>query len=873
MSKEEGNSSNHTQLINQITKQPKYSEEGILNKELFRNIEILDNENNQLKVILTELREDLKEKDNSIEESHKIINKLKDEYSKMIKNYQNLEKVNDELLKENNISKNIVENSKKTNDLINKLKEKNEDLVDENNRLKKENSLMKNKLTTNNNITNQKDQDLKEKELIINDLKNRGENLSSLIKEREKLISEQSTKIKELNEIIDRKEEQLKVMVNFSKEINKENKTNVHELTKQAVKTIKVFYNTLNNTVYNNIDSGNRIELKEEESPSEKFEDIIKQGRVSFSLEDGLSGLMYIPQGIKTISKEFLIDMNLKTELIKSELFSGLNREMHFINFLEQIFNKLNMNDMETIKNVCHKVISLKINYENLLKQNNYLKKENQILKQNIKNNDLYIQKLKENINNNLTKLKERYITLTMNIDSKVKTVKNNNIILKEKGRKDTQKLKTEIGILKNEITKLKKENLNLKNKIEEQIGEIDNKNQNINEINTINNNNENIIQKKDVILEIENINNFSYFGEKNLGFNKIENENDNNMVNNLDNLNLNYGNNINKNLNNAFNTNNFISENISKDFQNNIIMNDDLKNNNIEINNQENLNIIQNKNNNNIIQNNNIDDNYIQLQEMIKENEKYKEINSQKIEELQNLLSQEKQINTELINELNSLKLYSEDLNKNISILKQNKSKISKKNIFTPNLFLKLFFKINYKIFSSSEYKKYLQIYNLKDIYNICEVFKKTCETLKRKIYETHFEINTTNTNTDMDEYLVSTNNNNNSRRALVNSSYKAVNEKILKLKKFEFDMTILNEFVKNYMVSQESVIQIIFNSNNNVIQFEIIEKLYKLLEDGLNFKIDEMNDSVIFYRKLLIKFFKNQKNCLGLSLEYISE
>ena len=872
MSKEEGNSSNHTQLINQITKQPKYSEEGILNKELFRNIEILDNENNQLKIILTELREDLKEKDNSIEESHKIINKLKDEYSKMIKNYQNLEKVNDELLKENNISKNIVENSKKTNDLINKLKEKNEDLIDENNRLKKENSLMKNKLTTNNNITNQKDQDLKEKELIINDLKNRGENLSSLIKEREKLISEQSTKIKELNEIIDRKEEQLKVMVNFSKEINKENKTNVHELTKQAVKTIKVFYNTLNNTVYNNIDSGNRIELKEEESPSEKFEDIIKQGRVSFSLEDGLSGLMYIPQGIKTISKEFLIDMNLKTELIKSELFSGLNREMHFINFLEQIFNKLNMNDMETIKNVCHKVISLKINYENLLKQNNYLKKENQILKQNIKNNDLYIQKLKENINNNLTKLKERYITLTMNIDSKVKTVKNNNIILKEKGRKDTQKLKTEIGILKNEITKLKKENLNLKNKIEEQIGEIDNKNQNINEINTINNNNENIIQKKDVILEIENINNFSYFGEKNLGFNKIENENDNNMVNNLDNLNLNYGNNINKNLNNAFNTNNFISENISKDFQNNIIMNDDLKNNNIEINNQENLNIIQNKNNNNIIQNNNIDDNYIQLQEMIKENEKYKEINSQKIEELQNLLSQEKQKNTELINELNSLKLYSEDLNKNISILKQNQSKISKKNIFTPNLFLKLFFKINYKIFSSSEYKKYLQIYNLKDIYNICEVFKKTCETLKRKIYETHFEINTTITNTDMDEYLVSTNNNN-SRRALVNSSYKAVNEKILKLKKFEFDMTILNEFVKNYMVSQESVIQIIFNSNNNVIQFEIIEKLYKLLEDGLNFKIDEMNDSVIFYRKLLIKFFKNQKNCLGLSLEYISE
>jgi len=110
MSKEEEKQDNNIQLINQITKQQKYSEEGLLNKELFRNIEILDNENNQLKLLLAELREDLKEKDNSIEESHKIINKLKDEYSKIIKDYQNLEKLNNELSKENDINKNIVEN-------------------------------------------------------------------------------------------------------------------------------------------------------------------------------------------------------------------------------------------------------------------------------------------------------------------------------------------------------------------------------------------------------------------------------------------------------------------------------------------------------------------------------------------------------------------------------------------------------------------------------------------------------------------------------------------------------------------------------------------------------------------------------------------
>ena len=876
MSNEEGNSSNNSPVINQIIKQPKFSDESLLNKELFKNIEILDNENNQLKIVLTELREDLKEKDNSIEESHKIINKLKDEYSKIIKDYQNLEKINSELIKENEDNKNIVENSKKTNELLNKLKEKNEELIDETNRLKKDNALMKSKIVSNNNIATKKDQDIKEKDLLISDLKEKGETWATLIKEREQLISEQSSKIKELSEIIARKDEQLKLMVNFSKEINKENKTNVQELTKQAVKTIKVFYNTLNNTGHNNYDTGNRIERIEEQSPSEKFEDVIKQGRVSFYLEDGLNGVMYIPPGIKAVSKEFLIDMNLKTELIKSELFAGLIREMKFANFLEQIFDKLNINDMKTIKNICHKVITLKINYDNLLKQNTFLKKENQILKQNIKQNDLYTQKLKENINNNLNKLKERYLTLTMNIDSKVKAVKNNNIILKEKGKKDVQKLKTEIGILKNEIVKLKRENINLKKELEEQLEENNNKNdnnKNDNELNNINNL-ENKEKKENVIFEIENINNFSYFGEKN----KVENNNDiinDNINDNLkkeDNLNFNYGNNVNRNLNNDFNSNNFISNNITKDFQNNINNNENLKYNNINNNNQENLNIIHNENdnNNNIIINNNIDENYIQLQEMIKENEKYKEINSQKIEELQNLLSQEKEKNEELIKELNSLKLYADDLNKNISLMKQNQSKINKKNVFTPKLFLKLFFKINHKIFSSSEYKKYLQIYNLKDIYSIFDAFKKTCESLKRKIYETHFEMNTSNTNTDMEEYLLSSNNI--SKKALVNSSYRAVNERILKLKKFEFDMVILNEFVKNYMVSQECLIQIIFNDNNNVIQFEIIEKLYKLLEDGLNFKIEDMNDSVIFHRKLLIKFFKNQKNCLGLSLEYIS-
>ena len=964
MSRDEGASINQSKLSNQIIKQTKLSDEGLLNKELFKNIEILDNENNQLKAALTELQEDLKEKDNSIEESHKIITKLKDEYSKIIKEYQNLERINNELNKENEINKKTADAARKSNEIITKLKEKNEELTDETNRLRKDNALMKSKLITNNNITSKKEQDIKDKELIINDLKERGDNWVNMIKEREQLINEQSSKIKELSEIINRKDEQLKLMVNFSKEINKENKSNVQELTKQAVKTIKVFYNTLNNSPHTNFDSGTKIEFKNEPINLDKFEEIIKKRKVSFSLEDGLNGMMYIPPGVKSISKEFLMDMNFKTELIKGELFSGLIREMHFVNFLEQIFDKLNINDAESIKNICKKVIELKTYFDNLLKENDYIKKINHILRQNLMQNNLYIQKLKENVDVNLKKLKEKYITLTMNIESKVKNVKNNNMILKEKSKKDNIKLKADITNLKNEIIKLKKDNLHLKNIIENQKenekliksfeNEMGNKNQkdwnndnqieNVNDFyyfgiknnynnngfndNNINNNNNNLdnnynnnfndnnINKNNLdnnlnnnndnqnILENNNNNynpdNFeNNLNKNNINQNNLNNNYNNNIIpNNLDNnlnninpniVNNNYEYNPNNNNNNNYPNNNFgnnniipynnsninnINTNIPTIPKNNITYETNNKDNNIN-NNIKNLDNINHNNGNNtereMINNDLLNSYNLKLQEILQEKAKEKEINNSKIQELENLLNDEQSKNSKLVKEINSLKSYSEELKQNINLLKQNQiinqNKINKKNIFTPQLFIKLFFKINHKIFSSSEYKKYTKIYNLKDIYSVYDTFKKTCDILKRQVYETHFEIDTTNTNTDMDENFF-----NNSRRAYINSSYRIVNERILKLKKFEFDIINLNEFLKNYLVSQEIILQMIFNNNSNIIQFDIIEKLFKLLEECLNFKIDEMSDNVIFHRKLIIKFLKSQKNCLGLSLEYLS-
>ena len=882
----------------QFIRQAKLSS-GAVNNELLKNIEMLDSENTQLKAALSELQEDLKDKENSIEESHKIITKLKDEYSKLIKEYQNLEQINNDLISENEINKKSVDGYKKANEMISKLQKQTNDLINETNLLKKENNAMKAKLISNNNSTNKKEQDLKDKELIITDLKEKADNWVSMIKDRENLINEQSKKIKELNEIILRKDEQLKLMVNFSKEINKENKSNVAELTKQAVKTIKVFYNTLNNNGKNTIDSGYRVEFKNDATTFENFEPTLKNKKACFLLEDAIQGMMYIPTDLKSISKEFLMDMNFKTELIKSELYSSLIREIQFVKFLEEIFSKLNIKDSENIKNISKKVIELITNFDNILKENNKLKNENQLLIQNQKNNDLFLKKFKENVANNMNKLRDKYTFLTNNIDNKVQNIKNNNILVKEKAKKDGEKLKSENMMLKTDNQKLRENIEELRRLLETQkdndkIYKALEKNEplyNNNDINTLddtnrrkvwNTINQNVPEVSLNYIQSNDINNRFQRNEFDVNMNKNKTLNrDNNNMNDFDisrrndrnwqKYNKNDGN-INQSYNKKYHKKKKEINNLKheidrvKDEINNIMLNSDDPNFNISDNflsipEKENKTDIYNNINDIKMKTYTIQDNNINN----KLNYNYSGLNK-KVNDLQKMLNIEKNKNSKLERENISLKEYINNLTEDLEKIKMgNKEKIINNNIFTPKFFIKMFYNINPKVFSSSELKKYYQIYNTQNIETIVEIFSKTCQCLKRQIYETHFEVETANTDIE-DNYM-------NMRNVVIDSSYRLVNERIMKLKKLEFDFINLSEFVKNYLVSQEIMVKIIFNSDNNIIQFEPIERLFNLFEDCLNFKIDEMNDNVIFHRKLLIRILKNQKNCLGLSLESLTE
>ena len=865
---------------------------GAVNNELLKNIEILDSENTQLKAALGELQEDLRDKENSIEESHKIITKLKDEYSKLIKEYQNLEQINNDLISENELNKKSAEGFKRANETISKLQKQTNDLINENNALKKENNAMKNKLISNNSSSNKKEQDLKDKELIITDLKEKADNWVLMIKDRENLINEQSKKIKELNEIILRKDDQLKLMVNFSKEINKENKSNVAELTKQAVKTIKVFYNTLNNSGKNNIDSGYRVEFKNTATTFENFEPTLKNKKTCFLLEDATQGMMYIPNDLKSISKEFLMDMNFKTELIKSELYSSLIRETQFVKFLDEIFSKLNIKDTENIKNISKKVIELTSNFGNILKENNKLKSENRILLQNKKNSDLFLKKFKENVSNNMNKLKEKYSYLTNNIDNKVQNIKNNNIIVKEKARKDGEKLKAENLVLKQDNQKLREDIDELRRLFETQkdndkIYKSIEKNEPLYKSNNFEETNKRMpwntmIQNIPEISfnYIHSNNTINRFPRTDLDMNLINTINKDNDKNDIDigrykerktqKYNRNNVNDNNQNYNKKYHKKKKEINNLKneidrvKDEINNIMINSDNPNFNISDNY---LSIPEKENNTDL--NNNINDikmkTYTIQNSDINNHSNYSGLNK-KVSDLQKMLSIEKNKNSKLEKENISLKQYINNLIDDIEKMKMNKKRnIINNNVFTPKFFIKMFYNINPKVFSSSELKKYYKIYNTQDIETIFEIFSKTCQCLKRQIYETNFEVETANTDME-DNYM-------NMKNVVIDSSYRLVNERIMKLKKLEFDFINLSEFVKNYLVSQEIMVKIIFNSDNNIIQFEPIERLFNLFEDCLNFKIDEMNDNVIFQRKLLIKILKNQKNCLGLSLESLTE
>ena len=984
-------------------------------QSLLKNVQYLDEENSRLKELLSEMKNELRQKEEALNDSQKIILKLKDEYSQIMKEYKKLETEKNKIFEKKESNQKILNNISKTQNEYERVLKLNDQLKQELIRTKENLNYYKSNFSSATNDLNKLEKHNKTKEMIINDLKIEGDKCVNMLQDRDLLIESYSKKINELNSIISQKNDQLKLMVNFSKEINNENKSNVKEITKQAVKTIKVFYNTLNNK--DNKNQVNFIEIKNNNNLakdanndinndlmilSNLFDNKLNSQKCSTLLQDSLKDLLYIPEeGANFINKEFLIDNNFKTSLIKTELYSSLIRENNLYNFLKNIFGKL---DTASVFNTGIHEKVMKMNdfkfqfFQMKLMFENYYK-ENSVLKNKLKELKLYIEKLKNDMDKKNKKYKEKINELMNLIEL------NENNLTNEKNKDSVKnnigKLKNEISNLNSQMDKINNEKYNLteKNKEKDDLinnlkKEIEKLNLKINSLRTnpLAENNINYLEKRenstqtdnDIInmkeymngsnsfsrnkkernkyylttnkktLEIQSNERFTYYLESMKKENNNDNENE--IIKEKENLSLNYitpikinknvNNNINNNINEKYEINSFSKltnlDNILEVQQNSDLNNMCQINNNKIHNssfkedfkkelNESNFIKVANKNisisksfsilTNKIEHVKNI---ILSVKEKIKKMKPEKKISPHNLVKVLNHIEKYityifiylNQSNGEILSILPTVSIiynliskyiykkpfqmyndmqdniynfdygypnkenYQYEINNQIEDIKfdSSSSNTSKENIIPyPNIQeLKQFFDINKKIFSSSELIKYRNMYINLSISQIIKVFKETCNNLKKTIHNLRqsYKINNASEYSDFSE---TTNSKLKSQKEYGGEceDYRIVNEKILNLKKFEFDFKILMELLKNYLVCFEIVVrkiekEKIGRNKVNLIQLgQEVNIIYNLFEDVIYYKIDELDDDIIFNRKVILKLVQNHKEFLTIMFD----
>ena len=984
-------------------------------QSLLKNVQYLDEENSRLKELLSEMKNELRQKEEALNDSQKIILKLKDEYSQIMKEYKKLETEKNKIFEKKESNQKILNNISKTQNEYERVLKLNDQLKQELIRTKENLNYYKSNFSSATNDLNKLEKHNKTKEMIINDLKIEGDKCVNMLQDRDLLIESYSKKINELNSIISQKNDQLKLMVNFSKEINNENKSNVKEITKQAVKTIKVFYNTLNNK--DNKNQVNFIEIKNNNNLakdanndinndlmilSNLFDNKLNSQKCSTLLQDSLKDLLYIPEeGANFINKEFLIDNNFKTSLIKTELYSSLIRENNLYNFLKNIFGKLDI--ASAFNTGIHEKV-MKMNdfkfqfFQMKLMFENYYK-ENSVLKNKLKELKLYIEKLKNDMDKKNKKYKEKINELMNLIEL------NENNLTNEKNKDSVKnnigKLKNEISNLNSQMDKINNEKYNLteKNKEKDDLinnlkKEIEKLNLKINSLRTnpLAENNINYLEKRenstqtdnDIInmkeymngsnsfsrnkkernkyylttnkktLEIQSNERFTYYLESMKKENNNDNENE--IIKEKENLSLNYitpikinknvNNNINNNINEKYEINSFSKltnlDNILEVQQNSDLNNMCQINNNKIHNssfkedfkkelNESNFITVANKNisisksfsilTNKIEHVKNI---ILSVKEKIKKMKPEKKISPHNLFKVLNHIEKYityifiylNQSNGEILSILPTVSIiynliskyiykkpfqmyndmqdniynfdygypnkenYQYEINNQIEDIKfdSSSSNTSKENIIPyPNIQeLKQFFDINKKIFSSSELIKYRNMYINLSISQIIKVFKETCNNLKKTIHNLRqsYKINNASEYSDFSE---TTNSKLKSQKEYGGEceDYRIVNEKILNLKKFEFDFKILMELLKNYLVCFEIVVrkiekEKIGRNKANLIQLgQEVNIIYNLFEDVIYYKIDELDDDIIFNRKVILKLVQNHKEFLTIMFD----
>lgn len=106
-------------------------------------------------------------------------------------------------------------------------------------------------------------------------------------------------------------------------------------------------------------------------------------------------------------------------------------------------------------------------------------------------------------------------------------------------------------------------------------------------------------------------------------------------------------------------------------------------------------------------------------------------------------------------------------------------------------------------------------------------------------------------------------------------NSEYRIVNDKVISLKKLEFDYSNLCVVVCNYIIVLELITKHLFDpqidnietySNRDSVKnkVDVIEQLLFIVEDTIFFKSEELQEHPLIIRKIIMRLFKDQKQNL---------
>ena len=869
-----------------------------INKVLLSNVESIDNEKLKLKEALTELIKDLKEKENSLDESLKIISKLKDNYSNLFHQYQALEKKYSKLNEENEILKNNCDISNKNN--IEGINKKNDFLKDELNSLKKDNLLLKNNYIAKNNECIKLTKENNENKIIMEDLKQRNLEYLNMIKDREDLIAQYNNQIKNLNDEINNKNEQMKLLVKFSKNINDENKINIKELTKQACQTIKLLYNynnqnnSLNNNINENINNNENnkfinyiIKLIFD---NEDLKDLnlnnsteSKNYKIIFKLKEAIQDDLLLDKNENNINipKEYFLDLIIKFNLLKTEIYSSFLREFNFVSFLNSLFEKINFKNIKecNIMENTHKINKMKNQNYFLINQNQELKKKIKMLIVKINELNLYIQKLKKDIFLEKNKIKEK-VNIIINLhENKIN-------ILKDNFNEFKKYYKKEIEIYKNGLNKGNNIYKNNEDITQKKISKNKHKKNKIHSLKI----------ERNISFCIFNFNNNNSLKNEEkpfFSFSKSSNNIDNNNKIPINNSSINtlsfqqkepvnklYSNNNNNN--DSFNKMNYQQKRIENEklkeeiqhLKNEITeLLQEINNQKLLNDNKHNINQIINKNNNSCGKCKNLNNLIIKLN--IPDKNKLIEIKNMILnspifdENIKNIINNIFDIFIKLIS--NNNKSFNNEVKFNLNV---------DNNKFLENPTNRSYFsELNIKIFSSSELKKFSSLYDekSKDINELIDIYINRAKNIKNNVNGIKISYDSSiSSNTNEDILLSNIKKNKNEKIKEINIQtideidkinkqedigyqYKNIHEEIIKLKNEKIIIDNLIELIKNYLIINEKIFQYFLDQKiNNDRYKKYSKKIFKIFKESCCYNMDDISDNNIFQKKLIIKLFE---------------